>query len=215
MTRNAPKHSLVDGNLHTPYQYTREELAVAVAEAARMGTRVAVHCTGEPGARFAAEAGVASIDHADQLSEATMRMMREKQIFAVPTFAIVEYFADHAESPAAADHERAMQALHASEFKKQLAAGVPMAVGSDVGPFPHGTQARELELMAEYGMKPADVLRADLLNGAKLLGWEQEIGQLKPGFLADIIAVRGNPLENISAVKAVAFVMKDGVVYRH
>ena len=208
------RDSLVDGNLHTPYQYTREELAVAVAEAARMGTRVAVHCTGEPGALFAVQAGVASIDHADQLSEATMRMMREKQVYAVPTFAIVEYFADHAVFPAAATHERAMQELHAVEFKKQLAVGVPMAVGSDVGPFPHGAQARELELMAEYGMKPADVLRADLLNGARLLGWENEIGQIKPGFLADIIAVRGNPLETISAVKSVAFVMKDGVIYR-
>jgi imidazolonepropionase-like amidohydrolase len=87
-------------------------------------------------------------------------------------------------------------------------------VGSDVGPFPHGTQAREFELMVEYGMPAPDVLKADLINGARLLGWENEIGQLKPGFLADVIAVRGNPLENISALKSVSFVMKNGVVYR-
>ena len=88
------------------------------------------------------------------------------------------------------------------------------AVGSDVGPFPHGTQARELELMAQYGMKPLAVLQADMINGAKLLGWEGQIGQLKPGYFADIIAVQGNPLDNISAVEHVTFVMKNGVIMR-
>jgi imidazolonepropionase-like amidohydrolase len=157
---------------------------------------------------------VASIDHAYQLSEATMRVMKEKQIYAVPTFAIAEYFADHAATPTRAEAERAEQAYHAAEFKKQLAAGVPMVMGSDVGPFPHGTQARELELMVEYGMKPIAVLQADLLNGAKLLGWSGQIGELKVGYYADVIAVPGNPLEDISVTKKVLFVMKDGVVYR-
>ena len=201
-------------NLLAVYQYTETELTAAVSEAARQGKRVGVHCTGEPGALYAAKAGVASLDHAYQLSPETMRLMREKNIYAVPTFAISEYFAEHAENPTAAQLERSIQAFHASEFRKQLAAGVPMAVGSDVGPFPHGTQAREFELMVEYGMPAADVLKADLLNGARLLGWENEIGQLKPGFFADIIAVRGNPLENIAALKSVVFVMKNGVVYR-
>jgi imidazolonepropionase-like amidohydrolase len=143
-----------------------------------------------------------------------MRAMKEKQIYAVPTFAIVEYFADHAATPARAAAERAQQAYHAAEFKKQLAAGVPMAVGSDVGPFPHGTQARELELMVEYGMKPLAALQADMLNGAKLLGWAGQIGELKAGYFADVIAVPGNPLEDISVTKKVSFVMKGGVVYR-
>src|SRR5208283_519614 len=98
-----------------------------------------VHCTGEPGALYAVQAGVVSIDHAYQLSPESMRIMREKQIYAVPTFTVSEYFADHAESPALAEHERALLVFHAAEFRKQLAAGVPMAVGSDVGPFPHGT----------------------------------------------------------------------------
>jgi imidazolonepropionase-like amidohydrolase len=78
------------------------------------------------------------------------------------------------------------------EFKKQVAAGIPFAVGSDVGPFPHGTQAVEMELMVRYGMKPLAVLQADMINGAKLLGWEGQIGQLKPGYFADIVAVPGN-----------------------
>jgi imidazolonepropionase-like amidohydrolase len=209
-----------DGVFQTPYQYTEAELAAAVKEAERVGGGVgsgrgiAVHATGEPGAGFAAAAGVASVDHAYQLSEATMRVMKEKQIYAVPTFAIAEYFADHAATPAGAANERAEQAYHAAEFRKQLAAGVPMAVGSDVGPFPHGTQARELELMVQYGMKPTAVLQADLLNGAKLLGWSGQIGELKTGYYADVIAVAGNPVEDISAVAKVVFVMKGGVVYK-
>jgi imidazolonepropionase-like amidohydrolase len=157
---------------------------------------------------------VASIDHADQLSDETMRLMREKQIFAVPTFTISEYFADHAASPEASTRQHQVLDFHAQEFRKQLAAGVPMAVGSDVGPFPHGTQARELVLMVKYGMTPLAALQACLLNGAKLLGWQGRIGDLKPGYLADVIAVPGNPLQDITAVQKVAFVMKGGVVYR-
>ena len=98
------------------------------------------------------------------------------------------------------------------EFKKQVAAGIPFAVGSDVGPFPHGTQARELELMVQYGMTPAAVLQADMINGAKLLRWAGQMGELKAGYFADIVAVKGNPLEDISAVTRVSFVMKGGVV---
>ena len=89
-----------------------------------------------------------------------------------------------------------------------------MAVGSDVGPFPHGTQAREFVLMVKYGMSPVAVLQADLLNGAKLLGWEGQIGSLEPGYLADVVAVAGDPLADISALQKVSFVMKGGVVYR-
>jgi imidazolonepropionase-like amidohydrolase len=200
--------------LLTPYQFTEAQLAAAVQEAARVGKRVAVHATGEPGALYAAQAGVESVDHAYQISEETMRIMREKQIFAVPTFTIGEYFADHAATPEQGRREHEMQDLHAREFRKQLAAGVPMAVGSDVGPFPHGTQARELALMVQYGMTPVAALQADMLNGAKLLGWQDQIGALKAGYDADIIAVPGNPLDDISVVQHVTFVMKGGVVYR-
>jgi imidazolonepropionase-like amidohydrolase len=206
--------SYEDGKFSTPWQYTEAELAAAVTETARQHTRVGVHCTGEPGALYAAQAGVASIDHAYQLSDETMKLMREKRIFAVPTFAVSEYFADHADSPQEAAAERAELAYHAGQFHKQLAAGVPFAVGSDVGPFPHGTQARELELMVQYGMKPLAALQADLLNGAELLDWKDQIGTLKPGYYADIIAVPGNPVEDISVLTHVRFVMKNGTIYR-
>jgi imidazolonepropionase-like amidohydrolase len=206
--------SVRDGRLSTPYQYTEAELRAAVEEAARVGKHVAVHATGEPGTLYAARAGVASVDHADQLSDETMRIMREKQIFAVPTFTIMEYFAQHAASPTQAAHEQKLVNLHVEEFHKQLAAGVPMAAGSDVGPFPHGTQAREYVLMVKNGMTPLAALQAGLLNGAKLLGWQDRIGALKPGYWADIVAVPGNPLDDISALERVSFVMKGGVVYR-
>jgi imidazolonepropionase-like amidohydrolase len=203
-----------DGKFTTPYQYTEAELRAAVEEAARVGKRVAVHATGEPGTLYAARAGVASVDHAFQLSEETMRLMRDKQIFAVPTFAIVEYFADHAASPRQAESERRLLEFHAHEFRAQLAAGVPVAMGSDVGPFPHGTQAREFVLMAKYGMSPLAALQAGTLNGAKLLGWQDQIGALKPGYLADIVAVPGDPLQDIGVLQNVTFVMKGGTIYK-
>src|SRR5579883_3091196 len=143
------RDSLQDGKFTTPYQYTEAQLSAANQEAARVGKRIAVHATGEPGALYAARAGVASIDHGYQLSDETIRLMREKQIYAVPTFTIIEYFADHVATPAQGQAERDVLNFHAQEFKKQLAAGVPVALGSDVGPFPHGTQAREFELMVK------------------------------------------------------------------
>ena len=206
--------SLIGDVFTTPYQYTEAELAVAVTEAHRTGSRVAVHCTGEPGASYAVHAGVASIDHAYHLSPETMKLMHEKEIYAVPTFTIMEYFAAHPDHPGDGPKYQAELDYHAAEFKKQLAAGIPFALGTDVGPFPHGTQAREFELMVKFGMTPLDVLRSDLINGAKLLDWADSIGQLKPGFYADIIAVPGDPLTDISVLKHPVFVMKDGEIVR-
>jgi imidazolonepropionase-like amidohydrolase len=206
------KDAIVDGKLVTPYQYTVEQLEAAIKEAARVGKRVAVHATGEPGTLYAARAGVVSIDHAFALSDETMRLMRDRGIFAVPTFTISEYFADHAASPAAEAFERKLLEIHAADFKRQLAAGVPVAMGSDVGPFPHGTQAREFVLMVKYGMKPLAALQAGTINTAKLLGWEGQLGELKAGYLADIVAVEGNPLEDIAALQKVTFIMKGGAV---
>lgn len=203
-----------DGKFSTPYQFTESQLTAAVTEAARVGKRIAVHATGEPGTLYAARAGVASIDHAYELSPETARLMQAKHIFAVPTFTISEYFAGHAASPAQASLQRQLLNIHAQEFRKQLAEGIQMAMGSDVGPFPHGTQAREFALMVKYGMTPLAAIQAGTLNGAKLLGWESEIGNLKPGYMADVIAVPGDPLKEINVLQKVAFVMKNGAVYR-
>jgi len=205
---------LHDGKFTTPYQYTEAELHAAVEEATRVGRRVAVHATGEPGTLYAARAGVASVDHAFQLGDETMRIMRDRGIFAVPTFTILEYFAEHAGSPRQAESERRMLEFHAREFRAQLAAGVPMAMGSDVGPFPHGTQAREFELMVKYGMPPLAAIRAGTLNAAKLLDWQGQIGALKAGYFADIVAVPGDPLQDIGVLQRVAFVMKGGTIFK-
>jgi imidazolonepropionase-like amidohydrolase len=205
---------MIDGTLRTPYQYTAAQLSAAVAEARRLGMTVGVHAMGEPGTLYAAQAGVASIDHASQLSDETMRLMREKHIPAIPTFAIFDCFAHHRESQDQAATEAKMLDYKINEFKKQIAAGIPFAVGSDVGPFPHGTQAVEMELMVRYGMKPLAVLQADMIEGARVLGWQGQIGELKPGYYADVVAVPGNPLEDITAVEHVSFVMKGGSVIR-
>lgn len=208
------KDSVVNGRIVSPCQFTEAEMTAAVTEAARTGRKVAVHASADPGALYAARAGVASIDHAEQLSEETMRLMREKRIFAVPTFTIMDYFESHAASKAAAEARHRMIAIHEAEFMKQLAAGVPMALGSDVGPFPHGTQAREFTLMVKNGMKPLQAIQAGTLNAAELLGWKGAAGALKPGYFADIVAVPGDPLADITVLGKVRFVMKAGVVYK-
>jgi imidazolonepropionase-like amidohydrolase len=206
--------TIVDGKATTVYQYSEAELGAAVREAARVGKRVAVHATGEPGALYAARAGVVSIDHANQLGDETMRIMKERGIFAVPTFTLYEYFGNHAPDAEERELQRKLFDLHVQEFKKQLAAGVPFAMGSDVGPFPHGTQAREFELLVKFGMAPLAAIQAGTLNGAKVLGWNGQIGAIKPGYFADVVAVPGNPLEDITVLQKVAFVMKGGVIYR-
>src|SRR5277367_2442898 len=204
------RDSLRNGVYTSTYQYTESEMTTAVQEAARSGKRVAVHATGEPGTGYAVKAGVSSVDHGYFLSDETMRIMRDKQIYAVPTFAISEYFAEESKNPAR--HESLD--FHVTQLKKQLAAGVPMAAGSDVGPFPHGTQAREYVSMVMYGMTPLAAIQAGISNGAKLLGWQDQIGALKAGYYADIIAVPGDPLKDITALQKVAFVMKGGVVVK-
>ena len=205
---------IAGSDFSTPYQFSEDELRAAVKEAARSGRRVAVHATGEPGTGMAARAGVASVDHAYQLGPDTMKLMHERGIFAVPTFAVLDYFTESAETPEAAARYRAIGAYHLAQFRLQLAAGVPIAMGSDVGPFPHGTQAREFVLLVKNGMTPLAAIRAGTLNGAKLLGWEHDIGELAAGYYADIVAVPGNPLQDIGTLERVDFVMKNGVVYR-
>ena len=208
------KDRIIDGEFSSPFQFSEDELRAAVREAMRSGRRIAVHATAEPGTGMAARAGVASIDHAYQLSADTMKLMRERGIFAVPTFAALEYFIAHTATPEAATRYRAIQAYHIAQFKLQLAANVPIALGSDVGPFPHGMQAREFALLVEHGMTPLAAIQAGTLHGAKLLGWDKDIGRLAEKYYADIVAVPGNPLQDISALQHVDFVMKNGAIVR-
>ncbi|MGH9394715.1 MAG: amidohydrolase family protein, partial [Terriglobales bacterium] len=204
---------MVNGEFQVQYQFTEPELAAAVQEAAREGTFVGVHDNGEPGTLYAAQAGVASIDHATQLSPQTMRLMVEKHIFAVPTFTIFEFFA----SPEGGGRggPNPTNEYKAAEFRQQIAAGVPFAMGSDVGPFPHGTQAKEFYWMVHYGMSPLAAIQAGTINAAELLRDDKDLGSLDPGKFADIVGVAGDPLQDITLLQHVAFVMKGGVVYKN
>lgn len=204
---------MVNGEFHAQYQFTEPELAAAVEEAAREGTFVGVHDNGEPGTLYAAQAGVDSIDHAAQLSPETMRLMKERRIFAVPTFAIMEYF--NSVAGGGRGTPSATEEYKAAEFRKQIAAGVPFAMGSDVGPFPHGSQGSEFTWMVHYGMSPLAAIQAGTIHGAELLRADKNMGSIAPGKFADIVGVAGDPLQDISLLEHVQFVMKGGVVYKN
>jgi imidazolonepropionase-like amidohydrolase len=207
------RDQFIGNHFFTPYQFTEEQLAAAVKEAARVRKRVAVHVMGEPGALYAAEAGVMSLDHAVQLSPQTMQIMRAKGIPAVPTFTIFQYFAKHG-APAERAFMQKFLDYKIQQFHKQIAAGISFAAGSDVGPFPHGTQTKEYVLLVRYGLTPLQAIQAGTLVGARLLSASNYLGQLAPGYDADVIGVPGNPLKNIAVLQHVRFVMKAGKVYR-
>lgn len=207
------RDQFIGGRFFTPYQFTETQLAAAVQEAARVHKRTAVHVMGEPGALYAAEAGVMSLDHAVQLSPQTMQIMRAKGIPAVPTFTIFQYFADHGSGSERA-FMRELLNYKIEHFHRQIAAGIQFAAGSDVGPFPHGTQGEEYALLVRYGLSPLRAIQAGTLEGARLLGESDHLGQLATGFDADVIGVPGDPLQDISVLKHVRFVMKAGKIYR-
>ena len=207
--------SMRNGEFYTPYQYTEAQLKAAIDEAARLDTDVGVHAQGEPGTLYAAQAGVASIDHADPAQRSDHGAdeteaysggadLRHLRIFRRPC-------GQSARLPPAS--MRCSTTRYANSNARSRRA-FPLPSGPMSAPFPHGTQAREFELMVKYGMTPLAVLQADYLNGAQILRWQGQIGALKPGYYADIVAVPGNPLNDITAVEHVAFVMKGGVVYR-
>lgn len=204
---------MINGQYHVQYQFTEPELAAAVAEADREGTFVGVHDNGEPGALYAAQAGVASIDHATQLSPETMKLMVQKHIFAVPTFSVFEFF--NSKEGGGRGGDDPVLDYKATQFRQQLAAGVPIAMGTDVGPFPHGTQAQEFVWMVKFGMAPLAAIQSGTINGSELLRDSQNIGSLDVGKFADMVAVAGDPLQDISLLEHVRFVMKGGVVYKN
>lgn len=200
-------------------QYTLEELTAMVEEAAKAGRRVAAHAHGTEGIKIATRAGVASIEHGSFLDEEGARLMASRGTWLVPTLMAGEAVEQFATTGVLVGNraEKALLAAAAMRNAIRLAVQhrVPIAFGTDAGVIPHGTNAREFQLMVEWGgMPPADALVAATLNGAKLLGWEDRLGTLAPGMLADIIAVPGDPLADITAMERVLFVMKNGVIYR-
>jgi imidazolonepropionase-like amidohydrolase len=201
-------------------QYTSEELVAMVEEASKLGRRVAAHAHATEGIKTAVRAGVTSIEHGSFLDEEGARLMKERGTWLVPTVTAGEVVEQMAKSGRLTGlrAEKALAAAAAMRNGIRLAvrAGVPIALGSDAGVGPHGTNGHEFTLLVEWGgMTPMQAIVAGTLNGAKLLGWDARVGTLAAGKLADIVAVPGDPLANIRTIEKPAFVMKNGVIYKN
>jgi imidazolonepropionase-like amidohydrolase len=192
--------------------FTLEELKTAVEVAHSSGRIVAVHSSTTEGMRRAISAGVNTIEHGDGGTPELFALMKEKGIALCPTISATEAISTYHGWKKGVDAEpKAVKQKHYI-FTEAMKAAVTICMGGDVGVFPHGDNAREMILMAEYGMKPIDVLRSATSVNAQVFGLK-ELGNVKPGFLADLVAVKGNPAEDIKAVKQVKLVMKDGIIY--
>jgi imidazolonepropionase-like amidohydrolase len=196
--------------LESMNQVSVEEVQSVVNEAKRWGKDVAAHAYGGEGAKNAILGGVRSIEHGMLLDDEILRMMVQRGTYWCPTLGV--YIPEHPEDDT--DVRRRIVARHKETFQKAMRVGVRIAFGTDVGAYEHGTSVREFVLMVGYGMKPIDAIRSATLTGAELLRMEKEIGSVESGKYADIIAVDGNPLENIHALEKVTFVMREGKVYK-
>jgi imidazolonepropionase-like amidohydrolase len=180
----------------------------------------AAHAHGDEGMRRAIEGGIQTIEHGTLMSEATMDLMKEKGVYMVPTISAGKEAAKNAEipgffPPVVAQKAREIGPQIQNTFARAYKRGVPIAFGTDAGVFPHGTNAQEFGYMVEAGMPAEEALRAATITNASLLGMGSELGQLKAGFLADIIAVDGDPIRDVGVLKSVRFVMKDGVIHKN
>jgi imidazolonepropionase-like amidohydrolase len=192
--------------------FTRDQLVAAVQTAHASGTPVAVHSTTPEGMRNAIDAGVDTIEHGDGGTPDVFALMAARHIALCPTLAAGDATAQYAGWKKGEQPEPPSVVRKRASFKSALAAGVTIVSGSDVGVFTHGDNARELELLVSYGMTPIDALRSATSVAGRV--FHMDIGQIRQGLLADLIAVDGDPARDISAVRRVRFVMKDGTVYK-
>jgi imidazolonepropionase-like amidohydrolase len=191
--------------------FTQEEMAAAVDEARSAGLPVAAHAYTEEGIRRAILAGVATIEHGTYVTDELLALMKKKGVALVPTLAASDAIARYAGwKPGEPEPPRVKESR--DMFARALKSGVTIANGSDVGVFTHGENYRELELMVAYGMPPREALRAATATAAAVLRKDKELGRIAPGFLADLVAVKGDPLVDISVIERPAVVVKDGRV---
>jgi imidazolonepropionase-like amidohydrolase len=193
--------------------FTIEELKKAVEVAASSGRIVAVHTSTTEGMRRSIEAGVATIEHGDGGTPELFALMKAKGIALCPTLAAGDAIAQYNGWRKGTDPEPERIREKRANFREALAAGVKICMGGDVGVFPHGDNAREMEMMAEYGMAPVDVLKSATSVNADVFKISDKVGRVKPGLLADLLVVDGDPSSDISKVRKIRWVMKEGLIY--
>jgi imidazolonepropionase-like amidohydrolase len=200
-------------------QYTLEEMKAIVADAHRLGRKVAAHAHGAEGIRWASMAGVDSIEHGSYIDDAAIAEMKKNGTYLVPTLYLMDWFFDNAEKigiPAEliAKGKTVMPAAR-KNVARAFAAGVKVGFGTDAAVYPHGLNAHEFAVMVKLGLTPLQAIQAATINDADLLGWSDKVGTIEPGKWADIIAVDGDPLADVTTLEKVKFVMKGGEVVKN
>jgi imidazolonepropionase-like amidohydrolase len=206
-------HFTLDGQLVSVPTFTLEEIQAIVDEAHREGVKVACHAYGGAGLHNCLDARVDSLEHGLDLDDAALQKMLQAGVYYVPTLYVYEF--EPQEDLRATGGKTSRARIHETSFRRAVARGVKIAFGTDVGPFPHGTQAKEFAYMVRFGMTPAQAIRSATTVAAELLGWENRIGSLEKGKFADLIAVSGDPLADITELERVKFVMKGGQLVRN
>jgi len=200
-------------------QYTLEEMKAIVADAHRLGRKVAAHAHGAQGILWASQAGVDSIEHGSYIDDAAIAEMKKDGTYLVPTLYLADWFLEHAEQvhvpPEMIAKGRTVMAAARKNVAHAFASGVKVAFGTDAAVYPHGLNAHEFAVMVKLGMSPLESIQAATINAADLLGWSDKIGALEPGKWGDIIAVDGDPLQDVTTLEHVKFVMKGGEVVKN
>jgi imidazolonepropionase-like amidohydrolase len=200
-------------------QYTFEEMQALVDEAHKLGRKVAAHAHGAEGIKLALRAGVDTIEHGSLIDDEGIRLMKERGAYLVPTVYTGEYILAEGDKVGIPDYGmrkmRIVMEGRERSFRTAFAAGVKVAFGTDSAVFPHGQGGREFGLMEKLGMSPLEALRSATVVAAEAAGMEKDIGTIEVGRYADLVAVGGNPLENIRLMEQVKFVMKGGKVYKN
>jgi len=200
-------------------QFTMEEMKAIVAEAHRLGRKVAAHAHGAQGVTWASDAGVDSIEHGHLMDDNSIATLKKNGTYLVPTLYLVDWNRENAAKTNMPEYVRRkmdmVMAVGQANVKKAMQAGVKIALGTDAAVYPHGLNGHELGVYVRLGMTPLQAIQSATLNGADLLGWSDKIGSIEPGKWADIIAVDGDPLKDVTTVENVKFVMKGGEVVKN
>lgn len=201
-----------DGTMVIPPQFTLQEIQALVEEAHDRGHKVSCHAFGGKGLHNCLVAGVDTVEHAVQLTDDDIQLFKAKGIYLIPTLFHYQIEREHEAKKYGGP---TVASVSEPNFRRAVAAGLKIAFGTGVGPFPHGTQTKEFAYMVKFGMSPLQVLRAATMGNAQMMGWDSNIGSLEAGKFADVVAVCGDPLADITELERVKFVMKGGQVVRN